>query len=298
MTTTTTAKSHTRSRLTDEDREKRVQEAHDRIVQGVQAIHTSDDWTAWLRSAAKFHHYSFNNIMLILVQCPDATQVASASKWRELNRWPRRGSKALWIYAPIIVKYTAAEIAINPAREGQTHLVGFRVVPVFDISQTDGQPLPKGSTGRPELLEGEAPHVAPQVAAFLATIGYRIAASTEPSITGALGETDLVAKTITIRPDLSDAQTFKTLIHELAHAVMHDPAVAPQGLTRPTAEVEAESVAFIVCGHFGVTSDAYSFEYVAGWAGQNPDAVVKSGTRVMNTAKKIIAALDTEESGS
>lgn len=292
MTTTTTRSSRSRRPLTDAEKEQRVKDAHDRIAAGVKQIQTSEDWQRWLRTGARFHRYSFNNIMLILSQCPDATRVASSSTWHKMNRWTLRGSKAIWIFAPILVKYTREEIAEDPRREGQSHLIGFKTVPVFDISQTDGEPLPTNPINeRPELLEGDAPDKAQQIADLLCDLGYSIEAG-DPGINGAHGITDMVNHRIIIREGLGDAHTFKTVMHELAHANLHDPRVAPEGLTRSVAEVEAESVAFIVCEYFGVKSDAYSFEYVTGWAGRDVDAVMSTGARVMTCAKHIINALE------
>jgi hypothetical protein len=300
MTTMTATKSRSHEPLTAEQKAQRVKDAHDRITAGVEAIQTSEDWMNWLRFGAKFHRYSFNNVMLILIQCPEATRVASAGTWRrDFNRFPRKGTKAIWIFAPIIVKWTAAEIAEKPERAGQSHLVGFKTVPVFDVSQTDGDPLPEDPTaGLVDLLDDDAPDLADEVAALVATLGYTIGSGDPDSISGsdgALGVTDLVNRTITIRPGMSNAQTFKTIMHEIAHADLHDPRVRPDDLSRSIAEVEAESVAFIVCEYFGVKSDAYSFGYVAGWAHEDVTATIRTGQRVMTAAKKIIAALEGSE---
>jgi hypothetical protein len=140
---------------TTADREERIQNAHSRIDAAVQDLCTASDWAKWLKKASTFHDYSFNNTLLIASQYPAATQVAGAGKWRSLKRWPKKGEKAIWIFAPQTVNWSKEEIAQAPDLASTKKFIGFKAVPVFDVLQTDGQPIPE----QPEaiLLEGDAP---------------------------------------------------------------------------------------------------------------------------------------------
>jgi IrrE N-terminal-like domain len=283
-----------------EQREARIKDAHDRLDRAVQAIKTTDDWTAWLKQASKFYKYSFYNVLLILSQCPNATLVAGASKWRTMGRFPRKGTKALWIFAPMLVNWSPAEIKVLPTRAGTKKFIGFKTVPVFDVSQTEGddslatKPLTPPERPKVELLEGEAPADVVRALRKMATDnGY----TTSLGDTGdsSNGYTDFIEKTIVVDGKLSDAQRFKTFVHEIAHMILHSPEKdQPPIFCRADAEVEAESVAYIVCDHFGVKSDCYSFGCIAGWADRDLDAVKRTGLRVMQATKKILAVLDPE----
>jgi hypothetical protein len=168
-------------------------------------------------------------------------------------------------------------------------LRGFRVAHVFDISQTDGPALPDVL---PNLLEGAAPlgvwaDLLDQVEAAGFTFNYTDHASLGP----ANGLTHFAERTVVVRDDLPDAQRVKTLAHELAHVRLHDPAdpSTPTDLTRARAEVEAESVAHVVCAAHGLATDAYTVPYVAGWAGGNTELLQQTAIRVLSTARTILS---------
>jgi hypothetical protein len=284
----------TTTRTQGPTREERIEIAHKTFDAAVAALRDSSDWTSFLNQAAKLRRYSFCNLMLIQAQLPGATRCAGAVAWREtFGRYINKGEKALWIYAPLKVSYTPAEIALDPARAGQKKLIGFKVVPVFDVSQTNGKPLAEPPAA-PKLLEGEAPEgIAQGLAGIAAQHGFGI--GVDPVTPDANGETDFVEKMIRLRVGLSDAQTFKTMLHELAHVLLHAPTVdLPDFFCRGVGEVEAESVAYIVCKHFGVDSGDYSLGYVVGWAARDHEAVARSGERICRAAKQILAVLDPE----
>lgn len=286
MTTTT---------MTREDaREARIRESHDRLDRAVRSLRTSADWTAWLKQAARFHKYSFNNVMLIMSQCENATLIAGATRWKSMGRWPVKGSKAIWIYAPMLMNWTHEEIAANPSLVGTKKFIGFKTVPVFDVSQTDGKPL--AEPVKVTLLEGEAPADAVRLLRKMAS-DHGFTTNLDDHVWDQKnGETDFTTKAIKVNANRSDAQRFKTLVHEITHMLLHGPKDGePQRLCRADAEVEAESVAFIVCDHLGVKSDGYSFGYVAGWADRDLDAVKRTGENVTRTAKKILAVLDPDK---
>ena len=282
MTTTTT------NRPTRDDR---ILEAHGRIDSAVRSIHDSTDWEKWLQVSSKFHNYSFSNALLIMVQRPYATLIAGAGRWHTMKRWVSKGEKAIWIFAPMLVGWSAEEIAENPERIGTKKFLGFKTVPVFDVSQTEGQPLPE----RPvhvTLLDGEGPEDGlAMIQKMIEANGFafRIA----PLGEGANGLTDFTQKQVTITTGLSGAQAFKTGVHEIAHMLLHGPdGDRPERACRTDAEVEAESVAYIVCDHFGLQTGRYSFGYVAGWAARDSDAVLRAGQNITSTAKKILSVFD------
>jgi hypothetical protein len=279
-------------------RQERLTEAHARLKNGIEALKTSADWTEWLQQAAtisKFHRYSFINLMLILAQCPNASIVASATNWRKMKRFPAKGSKALWIYAPMIVKFSPEEIAEDPNRAGQEKLIGWKVVPTFDVSQTAGEPL-VANPARPVMLQGETPfEFWAAVVAIAKNNGYSMAIEPlAPEFGEANGLTDFDKKHIQIKPGMSQAQTLKTAVHELAHMFLHHPKNIAEGFTRVRAEVEAESTAFVVLSMLGVVADEYSFNYVANWSDGNTDVVQTTGTTVIKAAGKIIDLFEKE----
>jgi hypothetical protein len=179
-------------------------------------------------------------------------------------------------------------------------LRGFTVEKVFSADQTDGDPLP--APPQPRLLEGQAPPgLGEAVLHMIEARGYTV--STVPSaddLQGANGRTTWATKTVQIRADMDDAAMVKTLLHEAAHAALHDGATNPEGAALPRGhkEVEAESVAFIVARAHGMPTDAYSFAYVAAWAGEDHDKVLaKTAQRVAACAKAIIAESPAEHIG-
>jgi hypothetical protein len=171
---------------------------------------------------------------------------------------------------------------------------GFRVVHVFDISQTDGPEMAEPL--RAQLLQGQAPEgLWDALADQIIDAGYSVERG---DCYGANGRTSFATRTVTVRPDVDDAQAAKTLCHELAHIEMHDGSEYAAGC-RGRAEVEAESVAYLVCQHHGLASDDYSFAYVAGWTGGDVDTVRATAERVLATARRIIDRLgDTDPADS
>jgi antirestriction protein ArdC len=222
---------------------------------------------------------------------------AGTSGWKSVGRQVRKGEKGLGIFAPIRRKTE------DDDGNGKYVVVGFRVAHVFDVSQTDGEPLPEMPA--PEFLEGDALDVAPLVD-YAAELGFTIE-FVDPEDDRlrrgagyANGVTNYSKSTILVRNDTSPLQTFKTTVHELGHASLHKPFTAA-GLERPECqgrvEVEAESVAYVVAAAFGLDTSDYSFGYVAGWAANGGDkepskVVAETGQRVVSAAHKIIEALE------
>ena len=272
---------------------ERLRRAHSRLTEAVATLSTSDGWRRMLTVAARFHDYSPHNVLLIGIQRPDATQVAGYKTWQSLGRQVRKGERGISIIAPYTARGATRETdpaaaeapAEVAAADGTRVLRGYRVVHVFDVSQTEGEPLPEQ---RPRLLTGAAPSglwdaLAEQVQAA----GFALQAG---DCAPANGVTDYLARTVTVRDDLSGAQRVKTLAHELGHVLLHDPAVRPADLDRGRAEVEAESVAYLVAHAHGLDSNDYTVPYVAGWAGDATGVLLATAERVMSAADRILTA--------
>ena len=290
----------------------------DRLTDGVSRLTTSERWREWLAVQSRFHHYSFANTVLILSQRPDATQVAGFGGWRRLDRFVRRGERGIRILAPMVSRVPATgpaaaglggtqrvptqavgpgqhdpePVGTEPAGSGRAAspvLHGFRPVTVFDVAQTDGRPLPEvcrrlDGEGGPGHLEG--------LVEVARTLGFSVSVGTDlPE--GVNGDCSHRHRRIRLLATNTGAQRVKTLAHELAHAILH--AEAPD---RALAELEAESVAFVVCAAAGLATGAYSFGYVATWAGGGDEAVAAiraSGVRIQQAADRILAGLGPEE---
>jgi DNA primase len=293
--TTSTRKTRKSAPADTEAREAKLAELHATLEAGVAALASTEDWTAWLSFAGRFRRYSFNNQILIMVQCPEATHVAGYRAWQAMGRQVRKGEKAISILAPITRKIAEDDETRPVEQRGRTIVVGFRGASVFDISQTEGEPVPAAPSHGAELLDGEAPEgLWDSLAALITAKGFRVErCATANEIHGANGVTDFGAFTVTVRSDVSDAQAVKTLAHEAAHVLLHNPQGGSWDC-REVGEVEAESVAFIVCGHHGMDSSGYTFGYVAGWAGRDSEAVAKTARAVLGAARAIIDHTDPE----
>ena len=266
------------------DRDERLEQMHEALVAKTDALVTSEGWMEYLTFAARFRQYSFNNTLLILIQCPTATRVASYKKWLEVGRQVRKGEKGLSIFAPMMRKKETED------GEEKRYVSGFRLVPVFDVSQTDGDALPE-DPARPVLLDGEAPAgLFDSLAQIVFENGYTLRFG--PSERGENGYTRPDDSVIQITEGLSDAQTAKTLIHEVAHMLLHteDKTLTEDAiLHRNVAEVETESVAHIVAEVHGLPTDAYSVPYVAGWSNGKTEVIAATADRVLKAAKQILA---------
>lgn len=247
----------------------KAQELIQKIEDGVKETLESNRWRDFLEFAGNFHTYSFYNCWLIFQQLESATRVAGYRKWQQMGRQVRKGEKALKILYPRFRKND----------EGERVLISFGVGNVFDISQTEGEEIPQICVP----LRGDDRGIYSYLASMSEKIGYRI----EVRPIRANGFCDYQEKLIGISEGLEPAAAAKTLAHELAHAVLHGP---DSDTERPTKEMEAESVAFMVCRHFGLDTSEYSFEYLAHWVGDDDFSTLmkKSGGRIIKAANAII----------
>jgi len=286
------------STTTASTRTDRLVTAHERLLEAVTSLTSGKDWQKMLDVARKFHSYSPNNLLLIFSQSPEATQVAGYRRWQSLGRNVRTGEHGIKILAPCIVKSKADpsstpthQVADADRKDGGTPdatdrvLRGFQVVHVFDIAQTDGKALPEIV---PSALTGDVPGLLwDRLATHLETSGFRLLRGDTGS---ANATTQFLTRTVVVREGLSPAQAVKSLAHEVAHTMLHDGSEYARGC-RDVTEVEAESVAYLVCGAAGVATDEYSFPYVARWAEGNVELVRKTAERVVGCARELIAAL-------
>jgi antirestriction protein ArdC len=241
----------------------------------------SDQLTALLKTMARFHTYSRHNVCLIATQRPTATRVAGFHTWRTMGRFVRKGEKGIAILAPI-VRRRGADIATDDERA----VVGFRAAYVFDIEQTDGDPLPA-----PSEASGD-----PGVATGLlqaALLDRGIALEFVDDLGGALGTSS--GGRIQVLNDLSAATAFSTLVHEYAHELLHHTDDRPA--SRDTRELEAEAVAFVVGSAVGLNTCDASRDYIQLYRGDRA-TLAQSLTRVQRTAATILAALDRQSARS
>ncbi len=281
--------------------DERLAALHNKLITAVADLVHSDRWRQMLTTAARFPTYSPSNVLLIAAQRPDATQVAGIRTWNNLGRRVVKGEHGIAILAPRTYRSTAAA-AEAPARDAEPiaarsdpdpvsvrELRGFRVVHVFDISQTDGPPLP---AVEPHLLTGDAPqHLWAHLAALVTDDGFALERG--PCPPGANGYTAYRANTVRIRDDVEPAQATKTLAHELGHIrADHEhrfPDYASNAQCRGRAEVEAESIAYLVAATSGLDTTNYSLPYIAGWSDGHPDLLRESATQVLSAARSISA---------
>lgn len=284
-----------------EKRAAQVSALKSQFDQAVSELVSTDSWRTMLDGAIRFHRYSFRNMLLILQQCPHATQVAGYREWQKRERHVRKGETALWILAPMTVRDKDSDADTPKASAEQSdkgddrRRVLYRPVPVWDITQTDrndGEPDP-APVGRPKLT-GDAPaQMWDSLTQYAGTLGYTVErGDTAP----ANGWTDPETRTVRVSDTLDNAHAAKTEAHEVAHIVAgHVADVDEYRQHRGRMETEAESVAYIVSGAFGMDAATVSVPYVAGWAGQTPeevaDTIKAAGNRVMAAAQTILAAV-------
>ncbi len=272
-----------------EPRSDKLRAAHDKLTQAVESIVTGEDWKRMLKVASKFHRYSFHNQLLIFLQRPNATLVAGFHKWNSLGRFVKKGEKGIAILAPC--KYRSRIEDEDGQEQTITSIRSFRVVYVFDVAQTEGEPIDDLDAIRPKLLKGEAPEGLWDALVEQANeAGFEVVREQRGSENGYC---DFSSKQIAVRPDVAPAQAVKTLIHELGHALLHSDEPP---WSKEVAEVEVESVAYIVCDAIGLDSGDYSFAYVARWTDGTSDLVKATAERAVACAKRILCALEAQAS--
>lgn len=288
---------------------EKLKEITDKLEQGIQDLFESDRFKNYLNVMSKFHNYSFNNTLLIAMQKPDATFVAGYNSWKNsFQRQVLKGEKGIKVIAPSPYKVKREMEKIDPktqkpimgkdgkpmTEEIEVTIPAFKVVSVFDISQTEGRELP--TIGVDELtgdVEKYPQFFKAVEQASPVPVGF------EKIEGGVHGYYHLEDKRIAVNEGMSELQNLKTLIHEISHAKLHDvdlnaPAEQqPDRVDRRTREVQAESIAYTVCQHYGLDTSDYSFAYVAGWSSGRELAELKASLEtIRSTASELIAEID------
>lgn len=289
-----------------ESRDKRADELHqitDKLEKGVKDVFQSDKYKQFLNVMAKFPKYSVNNTMLIMMQRPDAQLCQSFTGWKQMGRYVKKGEKGISILAPAPYKIEREQTKLDekgrpvfdadgePVKEKvEVTIRAFKVVKTFDLSQTDGKELPTigpselvgNIEGYPKLLQA-LQEISPVPVSFELIDG------------DAKGFYHLEDKKIVVQDGMSEVQTIKTLLHEMAHQKLHDKDNVPEAkdISRNGKEVEAESVAYVVCQHYGINTSDYSFSYVAGWSeGKETPELKASLDKIRQTASEFIYQID------
>lgn len=296
--------------LTSEKPAEKMKEITDRLEQGIAELFESDRYKDYLNVMSKFHNYSFRNTVLIAMQKPDATLVMGFNAWKDkaIERHVKLGEKGIKILAPSPYKVKKEMERIDPktqrpiigkdgkpmTEEKEITIPAFKVVSVFDVSQTEGKELPDIAV---DALTGDVDKYKEFFTALEKTAPVPV--GFEQMESGTHGFYHLEDKRIALSEGASELQTLKTLIHEIAHATLHDidlNAPKEERANRPdkrTREVEAESIAYAVCQHYGLETSDYSFGYVAGWSSGKELAELKSSLEtIRNTAAALIDTID------
>ena len=281
-------------------RKATLESLHSQLAERIGSLDSLQAWGAWLRFANSFHRYSFNNTVLIWAQKPEATMVAGYRAWQARGRQVRRGETAIKVFGPVTTREPKLDAHGNPLRgaDGKPvqdmRIVGVKPVSVFDVSQTDGDPLPEPPQAT--LLTGQAPPgLWDALQSFVEAQGFTVARG---DCGGANGVTRYDTREVRVRADVDDANAVRTLAHEAGHVLLHAPEARQPFACRGVVEVEAESVAFMVTAAHGLDASQYTFNYVAGWAhqaatpgGPSVEEIVKAtGQRVIGATDRILQA--------
>ena len=267
-----------------------VKQAFEVLNQGVTDLIKSEGWETYLTAQATLHNYSFHNAFWLMIQGSQrevrVSHFAGFQSWKKLDRHVKKGEVSFKVLAPCSYKREVEKD--EGSSETVSGIAGFKVVSVFDVSQTDGKPLPViAKTLTEESTEARATFA--KLAAWSVSRGVSVTREDAKGPNGFYSRTD---NRIVVDEKLSDVQSLKTLAHEVAHSILH---ATDEGDSRGTKEVEAESTAFVVLHALGFNSGEYSFGYIASWSEGKPEAVKAVATRVQKAAKQILDVLLVKE---
>ena len=281
---------------------ERLKDITDSIERGIQELFQSDKYAAYLRTMSRFHKYSVNNTMLIYMQKPDATLVAGFNKWRDqFERNVMKGEKGIKIIAPTPFKKKIEAQKLDPdtklpmldadgkviMEEKEIKIPMFKPVTVFDVSQTQGKPLPQLASD----LQGNVQNYEVFMEALRRASPVPI--DFKPIRDGSDGFFSLDNQSITIREGMSEVQTVSAVVHEIAHSKLHNNVGDEQQKDRNTEEVEAESISFAVCAYYGISTGENSFGYIATWSkGKELKELRESLETINKTSSELITDID------
>lgn len=287
----------TKSREQKQNLKEQVKKITEKLEQGIRELYCSESYQNYLKVMSRFHHYSINNSVLIAMQMPNATYVAGYHAWQnQFGRQVLKGQKGIRILAPVPYtkkkqKSDSEEDQDTKTEETEQRLAGFRVVSVFDISQTEGKELPHFGISN---LPGDVLDYEKFIRILIECCPVPI--TFEEHLGGAKGCFYRGENRIAVLANMSEVHTVKTLIHEMAHEKMHaNHGVEEKSdqIDRNTKEVEAESVAYTVCQHFGIDTGEYSFGYIASWSrGKELTQLKESLGRIRCNAAEMIDLIE------
>lgn len=266
----------------------------DRLTEGIARLTDSEEWVRYLDTQRRFPSYSFNNTILIYLQRPDATLVAGFHAWKRLGRSVKKGERGIRIIAPVSRRrQTGSDTTVtsdpddNNSTDGTREVVAFRPVAVFDRTQTEGLDIAEAPC---HLLDGsDVGNAFSQLQRVAEALEFDVEIAADlPGQRN--GDCSHLAHRIRVHADRSPRQQVKSLAHEIGHAILHGDGL----VARPIAELEAESVAYLVCDGLGLDSGSYTFGYIASWAEGGPEAIAAiraSGERIRSAASRITLAL-------
>ena len=287
-----------------EARKAEMEEITSKLEKGVKDIFDGANYQQYLNFCAKLPRYSVNNQILIMMQKPDATMCQSFTNWKEVNRHVRKGEKGIRILAPAPYKMQKEQEKVDasgkavldkdgePVKETvEVTINAFKPVSTFDISQTEGEPIP---TPVVDELTGSVEGYETLLAAIKEVVPVPI--SFEQIESGAKGFYHLEENRIVVQEGMSEAQTVKTLLHEASHQALHSKEAmdsAGEKKSKNQKETEAESVAYVVCQHYGIDTSDYSFPYVATWSADKEVPELKASLdTIRRTASELIVKID------
>lgn len=285
-----------------EERKKEMAELVEKLEAGVKSIFDGEEYKKYLKTMSKFRHYSLNNQLLIWIQCPNATAVAGFNDWKKkFGRSVKKGEKGIKILAPMPIKIKAEE---ETDEEGITHhtdegieriITLYKTVSVFDVSQTEGKPLPEFEVSE---LAGEVHDYDRLLESVIQSAPCNVCF--EHIENGSKGYYSILANKVVINTGMSEEQTLKTCLHEIAHAILHNKERAKaEPKDRPTKEVEAESIAYTVANALNIDTSSYSFKYVASWStGKTVPELKASLETIKDTALELIGQIELRLGGA
>lgn len=241
----------------------------------------SDQLQAYLRAMAQFHDYSFGNVMLIVQQRPTATRVAGYKTWQKLGRQVRKGEKGIVIIAPMVFKRRPADTNTD-----DEHAIGFRATHVFDVAQTDGEPLPE-----PGQVTGDPQQHTDRLTTLVRSAGVTLRYATADELGGAEGVAQ--GGTMLLQRDLAPAHAFSVLVHEFAHELLHHSGETRRP-SKTVRETEAEAVAYIVGHAIGLENGTAATDYIQLYEG-DVKTLTASLNRIQKAATRILTGLLNEE---
>lgn len=255
-----------------------VDKAIEELVKALQSGE-SEALVRYMRAFAAFPKYSFGNVVLIVSQRPDASRVAGYTAWKKLGRYVRKGEKGIIIIAPVVFRRNEDASGEAERTDGRSSVRGFRAARVFDISQTDGEPLPE-----PEMTSGDPSGLTEKLRGLILSSGIRLL---EEDLSSAGGVSR--GGEIAIQSGLSPAEEFSVLVHEFTHELLH-PLPERRQISKTQKETEAEAVACIVATAAGLEAKTAASDYILFHDGK-PETVVQSIERIQQTASMIITSL-------